>query len=63
VATKRKVKPKKEKQPQCQIKDMIYCRGTNVRQYAGLKKGDPKFYACWTCAIKLQGLGIKFKEV
>jgi hypothetical protein len=53
----------KKKSPKCQIKDEIYCRGTNVRQYVGLKKSDPKFYACWTCTIKLQGLGVKFKEV
>jgi hypothetical protein len=54
---------KTQKKPECEIKDIIYCRGTNIRLYKGLTKGDPKFYACWTCVLKLQSLGIKFKEV
>jgi hypothetical protein len=54
---------KTQKKPECEIKDIIYCRGTNIRLYKGLKKDDPKFYACWTCAIKLRSLGVNFKEV
>lgn len=52
----------KKKKLECQIKDMIYCRGTNVRRYVGTKRGDPEFNACWTCVIRLKGQGLKFKE-
>lgn len=58
-----KAKPIKVRTPTCQVKDGVYCRGTNVRHYVGVKKGDPKFYACWTCVMRLRSLGVRFKEV
>jgi hypothetical protein len=50
-------KAKPETKHQCQVQDILRCRRDKcVRRYQGTKKGDPKFYACWACAMMFKRL-------